>query len=151
MHSNLLSERTNLVLAEQNAEIFFQCRLCMADLVGIQPSGWRIISTDSTSAAVKQPLRNKPIMLWKKLNNLSASLKHQRVLVSNKSFVKFQLQHQSCNLLWEGQSCYCRARRMAGTMISAEGSDNTILVIMILSASLASSAGGGTKQVSMFL
>lgn len=69
-----------------------------------------------------RPLRNKLIMLWKKLNNLSASLKQQRVFISDKSFLKFQLQHQSCDLPSEGQSCYRRAQRMVNTVLLTEGS-----------------------------
>lgn len=94
----------------------------MQILYGYAPVTWRIISTDSTSAPVKQPLRNKLIMLWKKLNKLSASLKQQRVLVSNKFFVKFQLRHQSCNLPSEGQSCYRRARWMVTAAMLTESS-----------------------------
>lgn len=103
---------------------------------GYTPVTWRIISADSASAAVKQPLRNKLIMLWKKLNNLSASLKQQPVLGSNKSFLKFQLQHQSWNLPSEGRSCYRRAGRTV-RHVDREF-NNTILLIMIPSTSAAS-------------
>lgn len=75
-------------------------------------------------------------MLWKKLNNLSASLKQQPVLGSNKSFLKFQLQHQSCNLPSEGRSCCRRARRTV-RHVDREF-NNTILLIMIPSTSAAS-------------